>query len=67
MTVDELKAYYGVEKDYELALKLGRQKAAISKWRSNGVPPQVQALIESFINEQPKPQGKTNDAIIATN
>lgn len=67
MTVDELKAYYGVEKDYELALKLGRQKAAISKWRSKGVPPKVQALIESFVNEQSNQQGKSNEAIIATN
>lgn len=67
MTVDDLKAYYGVDKDYELALKLGRKKAAISKWRSNGVPAQVQAVIDSFINEQSKPEGKNHDAIITAN
>lgn len=41
MEVDDLKKIYGVFEDQELAAVFGNSKAAISKWRKNGVPPKI--------------------------
>lgn len=46
MTVDDLKAHYGVKSDSELASKLGRTRGAISKWRSKGIPIATQAMLQ---------------------
>ena len=46
MTVDELKLYYGVKTDSELAQKVGYTKGAISKWRNKGISLETQALLQ---------------------
>lgn len=38
LSVDDLKGKFEVEEDQQLAEKLGKSAAAISKWRKYGVP-----------------------------
>ena len=50
MTVDELKLHYEVKTDSELAQKIGYSKGAVSKWRSKGISPETQALLQILTN-----------------
>ncbi|MFB2539468.1 hypothetical protein [Acinetobacter sp. c3-l95] len=45
MTVDDLKQFYGVQRDCDLAEKLQRNKSVISYWRK-GIPLPTQAQFE---------------------
>ena len=47
MTVDDLKHYYGVKKDFQLThTPLKVTKGTISKWKNYGIPTDTQARIE---------------------
>ncbi|NNG75636.1 hypothetical protein HLH10_04720 [Acinetobacter sp. ANC 4277] len=46
MTVDDLKTYYGVKSDSDLAQSISRTRGAISKWRSKGIPITTQAMLQ---------------------
>lgn len=47
MTVNDLKIFYGVEKDYQLTTTpLKVTKGTISKWKRLGIPTNTQARIQ---------------------
>ncbi|PKF32039.1 hypothetical protein CW311_17095 [Acinetobacter proteolyticus] len=47
MTVDDLKTYYGVKKDFQLThTPLKVTKGTISKWKRLGIPTDTQARIQ---------------------
>lgn len=46
MNVDDLRQYFGVKTDNEVAIKLNKTKGAISKWRAKGVPVNAQAVLQ---------------------
>lgn len=46
MNVDDVKLFYGFQYDSEVARKFGLSKAAVGKWRSNGIPVERQAVIQ---------------------
>ena len=50
MIVDDLKKYYGVKHDFELAKKVGYSKGAISKWRNKGICLETQAILQIKTN-----------------
>ena len=54
MTVDDLKLYYRVKTDTELALKVKCTKAAISKWRNKGISLKTQAVLQLLTNGEVK-------------
>lgn len=54
MTVDDLKNFYKVKSDAELARKLGRPRSTISYWRSGGIPASTQATFQVSTNGQIK-------------
>lgn len=62
MTVDDLKRYYGVENDYEVAQIIKKTRGAISKWRSRGIPINTQAFIQIQTNGALKADLKQNVA-----
>lgn len=46
MTVDDLKIYYKVKSDADLAKIIGRTRGCISKWRSRGIAIETQAIFQ---------------------
>lgn len=54
MTVDELKKYYKVNRDSDLARILEKTRGAISKWRSKGIPENTQAILQIRTNGKVK-------------
>lgn len=46
MTVDDLLAHFGLQKDTELASVLHLSRGTVSKWRHNGIPYKQQAVFE---------------------
>ena len=46
MTVDDLVKHYGADNDSKLGQMLNVSKSTISKWRSNGIPAERQAVYE---------------------
>lgn len=54
MTVDELKKHYSVKYDSDLAKILKKTRGAVSKWRSNGIPVNTQAILQIQTNGQVK-------------
>ncbi|HAV2933074.1 TPA: hypothetical protein JIU02_07545 [Acinetobacter baumannii] len=46
MTVDDLKKFYGVENNYQLAKRLKKGRTTIKQWDDGGIPIGVQAIFE---------------------
>ncbi|WP_368567548.1 hypothetical protein [Acinetobacter baumannii] len=46
MTVDDLKKFYGVENNYQLAKRLRKGRTTIKQWDDDGIPIGVQAIFE---------------------
>ena len=46
MTLDDVKQYFGFEKDCEVAKLFGIKPPAVSKWRDTGIPDGRQAMLE---------------------
>ena len=58
MTVDDLRLYFGVKTDTELALKVKYTKGAVSKWRSKGISPKTEAVLQLLTNGKVKANHK---------
>lgn len=54
MTIDDVKVFYGFQYDAEVARKFKFTKTAVGKWRSNGIPPERQAVIQILSNNKLK-------------
>lgn len=54
MNVDNLHKYYGTKVDIKLSAKLHLSKSTISKWRTNGIPPERQAVFQVLTNNELK-------------
>lgn len=50
MTVDDLKNYYGVVSDAELARVLKKPRGSISRWRHEGISCKTQAMLQVLTN-----------------
>lgn len=46
MTVDDLKKFYGVSNNYQLAKRLKKGRTTIKQWEDTGIPIGVQAIFE---------------------
>lgn len=46
MTLDDVKAFYGYQYDADVGRKFNLSKAAIGKWKQNGIPAERQAVIQ---------------------
>lgn len=54
MTVDDLRKFYKVGSDAELARKLDRPRSTICYWRSGGIPISTQATFQVLTKGQVK-------------
>lgn len=54
MTLDDVKVFYGFQYDAEVARQFSFTKAAVGKWRSSGIPPERQAVIQILTNNKLK-------------
>lgn len=46
MNVQQLKEFYKVEKNSQLARKINCVRSTITNWEKNGIPPRTQASFE---------------------
>lgn len=46
MTVGELRKFYGVSNNYQLARRLRKGRTTIKQWEDSGIPIGVQAIFE---------------------
>lgn len=46
MTLDDVKKFYGFKYDAEVARKFKLTKTAVGKWRTSGISPERQAVIQ---------------------
>lgn len=54
MTLDDVKAFYGLRYDAEVGRKYKLTKTAIGKWKKNGIPAKRQAVIQVLTNNKLK-------------
>jgi len=52
ITVDELKARFKVKEDQDLGPIFGRKKGAVSVWRKQGVPPNIELMAATLLKQQ---------------
>jgi hypothetical protein len=52
ITVDELKKYFSVTEDQDLAPLFNRKKGAVSTWRRSGVPPGIERRAFELMTER---------------
>lgn len=50
MNVQQLRVFYGVQNNSQLAKKINRVRSVLTKWERDGIPPRTQALFEVLTN-----------------
>ncbi|WP_338755939.1 Cro/CI family transcriptional regulator (plasmid) [Moraxella lincolnii] len=61
MNVEDLKSYFKVTRDVEIASKLSVSPSAVCKWRKEGIPKSRQAIVEIRTNGKLKSDYSTED------
>lgn len=46
MNVGQLREFYNVENNSQLAKKINKARSGITKWEQQGIPPRTQAAFE---------------------
>ncbi|WEI17121.1 hypothetical protein PY247_11165 [Acinetobacter proteolyticus] len=46
MNVEQLREFYGVKNNSQLAKKIQKARSGITKWEKEGIPPRTQAAFE---------------------
>ncbi|EOV9814454.1 MULTISPECIES: hypothetical protein [Acinetobacter calcoaceticus/baumannii complex] len=54
MNVQQLREYYGVENNSQLAKKIKKVRSVLTKWEKEGIPPRTQATFEVLTKGQLK-------------